>query len=702
MHPSRNSCKPALLTLLWALSLVALCLPCAANAPVAPDMEWTRTLPDTGAWLLAMLALGFAYRAAGRIPRIFAQVGLWLLSAVLSAVVTLGYSFATVDTAQLVTAQPWLSLLRFAGLVPTCYLGFALLINALRSTPANRTSGPDASAPRHTEAEGLFAAPQAGDDAAGLPRPVGPLGRDVWYASPPSVTTAGSALFAAPQTDRYVPEGDTAALDTLPADVAAPSATPPNARRTRTAPRWWDGRMPRQRAHGMTTLSYTLLLLLCWLPYLLILWPGTVSNDSITQLAEALGRRALSNGNPVFQTGLIWLAVQLGQTLMGSADAAVALYTLTQGVLMAWLMGYTLNRIRRAHTPAWLAWLAAAFFALCPVFPTFAFCMGKDTNFAMAVLWLMLMVWRVLESRWPPLRTLVGLILSSVLCVLLRNAGIGIAMATLGLLLVWALTVRTRQWRAPLAALAVTAAVAMVLHLSVLPALGAQPTPETENWSLPLQQVARVVANEEATPEERAAIDEAMPVDEIKAAYKGELSDPVKALWRESTTDAQRNAFFATWLRLGFKHPATYLSATFHNTYGYLLPGYVNTSKPTLLMGMEGRTTAIDGAFDFTVNPWANSMRVTLKTLYAFAPFRLLTSPGLFAWVLLMAIVGALHCRQRRYVVAMLPALIVLAGCLLSAVNGYVRYALPLYFAAPVLLALLSQGLRGGVRGRRG
>lgn len=344
--------------------------------------------------------------------------------------------------------------------------------------------------------------------------------------------------------------------------------------------------------------------------------------------------------------------------------------------------------------------MAAAFFALNPVFPTFAFCVGKDTNFAMAVLWLTLMVWRVLESRWPPLRTLVGLTLSGVACVLLRNAGLGVAAVTLGALLLWALTVRTRQWRAPLTALVASVLAALALNLLVVPALGALPTPDTESWSVPLQQVARVVASEPVAEEERAAIDAVMPFDQIQPAYNGELSDPVKALWCEGTTPEQRTAFFATWLRLGLKHPATYLSATFHNTYGYLLPGYVSTIKPTLLMGMEGHTTPLNGAFAFTVNPLAQGLKRTLQGLYAFAPFRLLVSPGAYGWAVLLALAGAMGVRQRRYAVAMLPALVVLAGCLLSAVNGYFRYAMPLYCVAPVLLAMLSQGLASGYRGR--
>ena len=72
---------------------------------------------------------------------------------------------------------------------------------------------------------------------------------------------------------------------------------------------------------------------------------------------------------------------------------------------------------------------------------------------------------------------------------------------------------------------------------------------------------------------------------------------------------------------------------------------------------------------------------------------------GLYGWFALFALAGVMGCRRRENAIAMLPALLTLLGCLFSAVNGYFRYAMPLYFMAPVLLALLSQALRSGQRG---
>ena len=438
------------------------------------------------------------------------------------------------------------------------------------------------------------------------------------------------------------------------------------------------------------------LLLVCWLPWFVCLFPGTVSNDSISQLKELMGLTPMSNANPVFQTWLLGAFRQLGLWL-GSADAGVALYCVTQAVLMAWLLGTLLDGLRRSEAPRWLFWTALAFYALCPIFPVFAFCVGKDTNFAMAVLFLSLMVKRVVDE--PDRRGVAraaGLCAAAVLCALLRNPGIFLALLTLALLLAWTLMRRERRacgtWRLPALAAACVLAVYGGLHLMVLPGLNIAPMPESENYSLPLQQVARVAAGDGLTEEQAEAVAGVLPVEELKAAYNGELSDPVKALWREDATPEQKRAFWRAWTEIVMDHPVTCLSATFHNTYGYLYPGYMSVIKPTLLIGDQStRTASVKGLYDYTVNPLSERLEAFTDRLAQNPLYRLVVSPGLYGWIVLMSAVWLLRGNRGRLLCAV-PAAFTLAGCLLSAVNGYFRYAMPLYLCAPLLLGLMAEG----------
>ncbi len=462
-----------------------------------------------------------------------------------------------------------------------------------------------------------------------------------------------------------------------------------------------------QKPYGV--LSAAGLMLLCWLPYFLCLFPGTVSNDSITQLKEIYGVLPLSAGNPLFQTFLLGAFCALGD-LFACADVAVAAYCIFQALLMALLFAYVLRAMAKARTPRWLLRAALLFFALCPIFPLFAFCIGKDTNFSMAILFFSLMAWQVLmppQGQKSALGVTLGLCLATALLVLLRNPGVYMAAISLLFLLLGCLRPEkdpppasrrpsSRRWLPPVAALAVMAVTWSVLQLWATPAVGALPMPETEHLSVPLQQVARVVASqpETLTEEEKTALSGVLPLQALKAAYNGELSDPVKALWNQAASPAQKAAFFKAWLSLAARHPSTSFSALFHNSYGYLCPGALCTPlKPTLLIGPQGRVDGLEGAFPFTVNPLAQPLQAFFQRLMAQPLFRLLIAPGLYGWLALFAGVTTLMGQHKRLFLLVLPATLVLLGNLLSAVNGYFRYALPMYFCAPLLLAFCAMAL---------
>ncbi|HPS82103.1 MAG TPA: DUF6020 family protein, partial [Candidatus Limiplasma sp.] len=469
MPQSRATGKSLLSALLWALSLAALCIPLTAAAPQGETaVSWTRTLPGTGAWFLAAVALGLGYRALGGVNRGYARARLSLSALFLAGVATLGESFAQTGTAELLMANVLQAALYFLGRAPAYYMGMVLLTDALsqpcapRDTPRPQTDGgesPEASGARFGNrlnrtggAEATRGSAWVDPNGAGsrlgmleYNRPDSPLGaaQPDRSAGQPGTADARNGAFAWGQANRSQPlpsrdvgNSETSArrqrnARTSQGGLAAATVSAERGRGAaigradpayRLAPAGTEPAIAGRVQPAMPTWASMLLLLLCWLPYLYAIWPGTVSNDSITQIAEIFGRKPLSNGNPVFQTGLVWVALSLGKGIFHSADAAVLIYTGAQALLMAWLLGYSLTRIAETRAPRWLVWLATAFYALCPVFPIFAFCMGKDTSFAMAVLWLTLMAWRAVQSKWPPMRTVVGLCLSAVLCALLTPA----------------------------------------------------------------------------------------------------------------------------------------------------------------------------------------------------------------------------------------------------------------------------------------
>jgi len=157
-------------------------------------------------------------------------------------------------------------------------------------------------------------------------------------------------------------------------------------------------------------------------------------------------------------------------------------------------------------------------------------------------------------------------------------------------------------------------------------------------------------------------------------------------------TPEAKAAFWKAWPQIVKDNPMTCMSATFHNTYGYLYPGYVSTIKPTLIIGNHStRTANVGDLFPYTVNPRSTQLKAFTEALNANPFYRILVSPGLYGWITLFAAALLGRKRSKHLLICAVPALFTLAGCMLSAVNGYFRYAMPLYISAPMLLWLVSQ-----------
>lgn len=87
-------------------------------------------------------------------------------------------------------------------------------------------------------------------------------------------------------------------------------------------------------------------LFLCWLPYFLLLYPGTILWDTGTQLNQFFGYQTLTNDSPYIQTFLIGFFVWIGSKI-GSATLGVALYLLLQMLYMSLVAAYAIDIMKK-------------------------------------------------------------------------------------------------------------------------------------------------------------------------------------------------------------------------------------------------------------------------------------------------------------------------------------------------------------------
>lgn len=477
------------------------------------------------------------------------------------------------------------------------------------------------------------------------------------------------------------------------ADEHAPSRRGVHAKQgTGEASRWSDRRF---------FLLCLVLMLVAWLPYLVVYFPGTLPWDGVRSMNQFITDAPLENHHPVAMNALYAGLMTLGR-LTGSDNRGVFLIVVLQTLVCALAFSDSLTFARRSGATRALLAVGLVFFCLHPMWGLFMQAAIKDTMFfGLFVLYVTCLA-RVLREGEG--RQWLGLVGSGVAVCFSRNNGIYIVALTSLAALVW-LARRPRSQRvALLPALGMLAAAPIVYLVAfnlLWPALGINTHEDKEMLSVPLQQTARYLNRhgDDVTAAEHDAIAAILPYDDLAQLYVPDLADPVKeslVTQDGSLPAAQREAYFSAWWSMFLRHPGTYLAATVANTYAYFYPWVIigpELDRPLFYVAQQG--PPINQSFDVTyVMP--SSVRDEVTAVTATAP---LTTPGLCAlyspatYVLLfLCLVGyAVHRGNGMAYVVALPGLLLLLTTLAGPLNGQLRYLMPLAGQLPLLACMVRR-----------
>ena len=452
------------------------------------------------------------------------------------------------------------------------------------------------------------------------------------------------------------------------------------------------------------TAALMLLFILCWSPYLIAFYPGTVCWDLGEMVAQFFGQREMDTWHPVFTTWLIGGCVWLGR-LFGSDNLGAALYTLLQTLALSYALSSCVRFMRGANPGARLA--AVAFFALTPLWGGYAQFISKDTLYVAALLLFTLAVLELLLARErgeaPRPRAMVRLFAWGLLACLLRSNGLYVVLPTALLATLLGAPRGKPRARAGVACAAAGAVACALLFSNVLvPALGIRDETASGIYSVCFQQSARALRDHEVTPEQYAEIDLVLDAERLPDLYEPWISDPVKFTFRQYGQGAaiEREAlsrYRQTWLAMLAEYPLTYAEAFFAGNISYY----------TFMPKIEGSTynNQAGNRLVFETYELGDDPRLLHTTqIAALEPLRTLLAafargwrrvPGLqvlyacaaYTWLLAAAGLAAVQQRRFRLLLAgFLPALLTLGVCMLSPVNDYFRYFLPIVAMTPALL----------------
>ena len=443
-------------------------------------------------------------------------------------------------------------------------------------------------------------------------------------------------------------------------------------------------------------------LLLVWIPYIIICFPGLASYDTIVEIIQGLGFISYSNHHPILHILFIEFFIKLGNGMFGSYLAGIAMAALLQVICGSVIYTYALRCLRRWGIAFGYRVFALLFFAFFPLVPIYSMTLWKDVWLAWSVLLFLLLIVDIRRKQidFSKKKHFVLFTLSMFALVFSKNNGIIILLFALASLLLIAKGLRIRIASCALVVLVVF----QVITGPVFSVLDISKGNPREAYSVPLLQMARVVRDndEGISDEDKALIQNVLPYDELAERYNPEISDSIKGEFDTEAFRQDKLQYTLLWLRLGIQNPRLYVEAFLEHTYGYWFPDvqywkmntetypmYVKSimmNEPGLFPDFDPNTDTYSNYFPGPVFQLAESLRNgPIVNFPLTSPF---FSIGFYFWVYLLCAFFLLYRKRPTELTPIVLLFALWLTCILSPVYAEFRYSLPAFVCIPIVIAV--------------
>ena len=446
-------------------------------------------------------------------------------------------------------------------------------------------------------------------------------------------------------------------------------------------------------------------ILMCWMPALVMLYPGTMINDSWGQLEQVLslqrGSWVVSAHHPVFDTFFMSSIIIPFAKLFGNWHVGMFCYVLFQAVCTSLVFAYSIKYMKdKFKQNDSMSLVVLLIYMFLPVFVASVQSISKDALSAWIFVLFVIQFIEIIRTKGLALkrvRFVVGFIMICLLCILTKKVELYIILLSL-------LSVLIFQKGSRLAVLVPACVISLVAFL-ILPMLrstfGITPSGPQEMLSVPFQQTANYVKTyaDDVTDEEKQVLEEVLEYDRLAEQYDSTNADPVKGYEPRGESEDYKK-YLGVWLQQGFKHPDAYLTATAAH-----LAGWYSFYLYKPLTDMEHHTQIDNDLIMDSVAERSDLFRQTsgvfdssYEGLYSIPIIGVLFTYAFFATIAPAFVVCTLIKRRKtfstKYVLAVVPLVLsIVLGCYLSPVSTHLegaRYLYPVIYVLPTFLMLVA------------
>ena len=441
-----------------------------------------------------------------------------------------------------------------------------------------------------------------------------------------------------------------------------------------------------------------LILLLCWLPCWLALFPGGFCYDTENEFNQQF--LTYKSDFPRLHSALIIGCLNAAHALFGSYNAGIAIYAAVQMVAFSAMFADMLATFHRKKLRPGILLVLAAYFAFFPVIALIVTHIGRDTLFAGLLTYLGFLFYQLAsDSREFFSRTGKPLLLGAVLSltILSRNNNSEIIMLALLVIMNAVVLIKTRRRHSKGIRAFVVSNIFVFVFLSL--ALNAICQPITganlrASMSLVSQTLVRAYIDEPEKWTEQDRADYEYHINMEHFRYCAECADYSKNLLRNIKGAGNGVRFVRLWLRMGVKCPGSYLNAFLAQTrYMWypdsLIDGYVRaelyeTEKCYFSTGVSNPGHRISlwprgEAFYWQLSRSVNFEKIPLLSM--------LFSIGFQYWLLLHCVFYAIYRRRKRLLLPLGAMMVYLFFCFFIPIV-LMRYFMPLFLFFPLTVVM--------------
>ena len=415
----------------------------------------------------------------------------------------------------------------------------------------------------------------------------------------------------------------------------------------------------------------------------LVYYPANILPDSMNSLNQTLlsPEVELSNHHPICYSALISFFLNIGINLLKfDSLKSIYLYTLFQILFISFVIAYSMKLLDELKTNRFIVIGCILIFAFFPHFYMFAVTMWKDPLFSASIMLLSSLLIKVLvdptyENNW---QYLVLMTTALLFILFFRNNGIYIVIATLSILLIFSKLNITK--------ILLTGYIAFYyLFTGVGYDLLTIEKVKVEAFAIPLQQTAYTLQADKDiyTEEDLLFLNEILPLETWKEVYTPRCVDNIK--WNKNFDKdffaENINEFLKVYIRTLPIAIRYYIESYLCATQGFWDP--INQTNHEYYSTQIGIISNNHGIYQRNI---LEEKGINVKSYFSSTP---LVSTGLMFWIILLSSIILFLKYGKKTIIFTIPYITLWLTLMVATPLAFgARYALPLFYGAPVCLIL--------------